>query len=365
MMNHVWSWVYDSAPPKEEVDPPRDKELWYIGEEDGTPTTVCKVHHFDMARQNATMNLGGVGAVATLIEHRAKGYGQLFMQEVVREMREAGHVVSNLYAFRDPWYAKLGYATCGWRWKIACPSHRLPKTKQTLEARQIAPEETSVLTDCHTQFVRQISGSAIRDQQKWKNRMGKNPPIVYALGNPVEAYLWVRMPNQFWGNVDVGELVWTTHRGYESALALLKSIGHNQTTLTWMEPPNSRYLARYYDQGAEMSMYRQTMYRVLDVEKAVRRLKPATSGSISIGVTDPLIEDNNGAWRIEWTPEQVHTERSPRADIAFDIQTFSQVFMGAPSFDDLALDIEVRNPNAIEPAKQLFTPTPVCCMEFF
>ncbi len=55
------------------------------------------------------------------------------------------------------------------------------------------------------------------------------------------------------------------------------------------------------------------------------------------------------------------------ACIAFSIGAFSQAFMGAPSVTELAQHglIEVRDPLSLEMAERLFTPMPVCCMEFF
>jgi predicted acetyltransferase len=289
------------------------------------------------------------------------------MVEVLRQMREFGHHVSSLYAFRDPFYARSGYGTCGWRWKVVCPAHRMPKTKCPLPVRQVLAEDVASLSAVHTDFIRGFSGSVVRRPEDWKRRMGTSkPPLIYAIGDPVEAYLWVRI-TEFWGNVDVGELAWSTPRGYDAALAVVRGIGHNQKTFTWMEPPHSRFLAAHYDQGVEMSLYRQTMHRVLDVERAVRALKPVGTGAFSFSVRDEQVPENDGAWGVSWTDQGVDVSRSPRGDLAFSIAAFSQAYMGSPSVRELAAHglIEVRDPLALETAERLFTPMPVCCMEFF
>jgi predicted acetyltransferase len=362
----VWSWVYSLAAPKEPLEPPAEREKWYVGLEDGTPTTACKVHGYTVARGEADLSCGGVAAVATLSEHRKKGHGQRFMVDVLNLMREHGHVLSSLYAFRDPFYARSGYGTCGWRWKIVCPAHRMPKTECAMPVRQLVTTEVECLTDVHTQFVRGLSGSPLRTPAVWKRRMGTKPPLVYAIGDPIEAYLWVRI-TEFWGNVDVGEIAWSTPRGYEAVMSVLRGIGHNQNTFTWMEPPQSRFFAAHFDQGVEMSVYRQTMHRVLDVEKALKQLKPKGEGAFTFSVRDEQIADNDGAWSVSWTDQGVDVQRSPRGDIAFSIGAFSQAFMGAPSVAELARHglIEVRDPLSLSMAERLFTPMPVCCMEFF
>jgi predicted acetyltransferase len=364
----VWTWVYGLAAPTESLDPPVEGEKRYIGEENGVTTTACRVNDYLVARGNAQVRCGGVAAVATLAEHRQQGHGTQFMKDLLRLMKENGQPISSLYAFRDPWYAKLGYATCGWRWKIVCPAHRFPKTENTLPTRQIATENVSELNDCYTAYIRNHSGSVLRTPTQWQKRMGsaQKPPLVFAVGDPIEGYAWIKV-TQFWGDADVGEVAWSTERGRQSILAAIRGFCHNQTTITWMEPPNSRLLATNFDQGIEMSLYRPTMHRVLDVEAAVKALKPQGSGVLSFSVQDPLITENDGAWRAEWNEGEVNIERTPRADIAMDIQAFSQAYMGAPSITDLANHrlIDVRNAAALHEATQLFSPMPVCCMEFF
>ncbi len=363
----VWAWVYRLADPEtQEFDPPDEGDRWYIGEADGEVATACSVNGYKVARGEIDLSCGGVAAVATLSEHRGRGYAERFMVDVLRLMREAGHHISSLYAFRDPFYAKVGYGTCGWRWKIVCPQHRMPKTKNTMPVRQVKPEDVECLTDVHTRFVRKFSGSPLRGKDEWTSRLGKKPPLIYAIGDPIEAYLWVRI-TEFWGNVDVGEIAWSTPRGYDAIFTVLRNIGHNQKTFTWMEPPDSRTIAQHFDQGIEFSLYRQTMHRVLDVQECVKRLRPKGQGSFTFSVQDPHIPENDGAWSVAWNDGPPTIERSPRGDIAFTIGHFSQAFMGSPSVGELARHglIDVRDPSAIETAERLFTPLPVCCMEFF
>ncbi|MEX2243057.1 MAG: GNAT family N-acetyltransferase [Fimbriimonadaceae bacterium] len=361
-MQSVWSWVYSLRAPTEPLDPPAGGEKWYIGLEDGTPAVACKVHGYAVARGEADLSCGGVASVATLSEHRQKGHGTRFMDEVLALMRAHGHVISSLYAFRDPFYARSGYGTCGWRWKIVCPAHRMPKTKCDLPVRQVMPAEVECLSGALTKFVRGFSGSVVRTPEQWQNRLGTKPPLIYAVGDPIEAYAWVRI-TEFWGNVDVGELVWTTPRGYDAILAVVRGIGHNQKTFTFMEPPDSRFLAAHFDQGVEMSLYRQTMHRVLDVPKALEALKPTTSGEFTIGVKDAQVSDNDGPWKVTFEPGRVQVEKTNKAGINLHIGAFSQALMGSPSLGELAKKGLVQGDTA--EAEKLLTPMPVCCMEFF
>ena len=367
-LHHVWSWVWSSKPPSEDdpLAPPDPGEIRLLGELDGKLACGMKVHDFVVARGQADLRCGGIGAVATLPEARGKGCGTEFMVEGLRQMREAGHLVSNLYAYREPFYRKVGYETCGWRWQIKAPQGRMANTEQQLEARQIMSDEMNQLESCYTEFVRRLSGCVLRKPHNWSNRIGKKPRMAYAVGDPVEAYAWVKITD-FWGDVEVGELAWSTLRGYDSIMSVLRNLCVNQNRVVWCEPPNSVLLARDLDQGVEMCVSEPTMYRAIDVQGALAALKPEASGEFSIEVADEHLPENRGPWRIRFTPDCVSVEKCDEAAIAIDIRHFSQALMGSPSLHELAAAglIEAKDGKSLQDAEKLLAPMPVVCMEFF
>ncbi len=367
-LQHVWSWVWSSEPPKKDdpLSKPDPGEIRLLGELDGKLACGLKVHDYLVARGRADLKCGGVGAVATLPEIRGKGCATEFMAEALRQMKEEGHLVSNLYAFREPFYRKSGYETCGWRWQIKAPQGRMAKTEQLLEARQVMPEEMGQLEACYTNFIRGLSGSVLRKPHNWSNRIGKKPRMVYAVGDPVEAYAWVKLTD-FWGDVEVGELAWSTLRGYDSIMSVLRNLCVNQNRVVWCEPPNSVLLARDLDNGVEMCASEPTMYRAIDVPGALAALKPEASGEFTIEVADEHLPENKGPWRVAYSPNCVNVERCDTAEIKAGIGHFSQALMGSPSLHDLALAglVQTTDADALRDAENLLTPMPVVCMEFF
>ncbi|MCH8978097.1 MAG: GNAT family N-acetyltransferase [Armatimonadetes bacterium] len=367
-LHHIWSWVWSSEPPKKDdpLSAPDPGEIRLLGELDGKLACGLKIHDYEVARGRADLKCGGVGAVATLPETRGKGCATEFMVEALRQMKEAGHLVSNLYAYREPFYRKLGYETCGWRWQIKAPQGRMAKTEQQLEARQIMAGEMGLLESCYTQFVRGLSGSVLRKRHNWSNRIGKKPRMVYAVGDPVEAYAWVKITD-FWGDVEVGELAWSSLRGYDSIMSVLRNLCVNQNRVVWLEPPNSVLLARDLDHGVEMCVNEPTMYRAISVQGALAALKPESTGEFTIEVGDEHLPENRGPWIVRFTPECVSVEKTDKATITIDIRQFSQALMGSPSLHDLATAglLETSDANALRDAEKLLTPMPVVCMEFF
>lgn len=362
----AWSWAFRHKAPEEPFEGPDEGEKWLLAELGGAPVSMCAVYDYQVRRADAVLSCGGVAGVATPPEHRQKGYGSQFMRDVLRTMRDDGHMVTSLYAFRDPFYAKLGYATCGWRWKIVCPSERLPHLRSDLPVRQLDAAEVFELDGVYSKFSRPLAGSVVRTEKQWKDRMGKTPPMIYAIGDPIEAYAWAKITD-FWANVEIGECAWSTPRGYDAVLALFRSLAHNQKSVTWCEPPQSPFLARHMDRDVEASFYRQTMHRVLDVPGAIAALKPESSGDFTIEVEDSILQENSCAWQVWFDSTGANATKCKTGDLKMNIGAFSQAYMGSPTVIALADQglVEVRSTEALHAAQRLFSPTQVCCMDFF
>jgi predicted acetyltransferase len=190
--------------------------------------------------------------------------------------------------------------------------------------------------------------------------MGKKPPQVYAFGDPAEAYLWVTL-TEFWGDVSVGEFAWATPRGYESGLAFLAGLAANQTTVTWCEPPDGPALSRFLDQGVQLSLYRPTMFRVVDVSRALGPFVPA---GVSLRVVDPLAPWNDGVWRLD---DRIERRDQALADVTVPVESLAQLVMGQRSARHLCADglLESSSAGSIEILDRCFPSRPVVCMDFF
>lgn len=364
---NVQARVYSNvALAREDVRPALPDERCYGVVADGQVASVAGAWIMDVHRGPAVLACGGIQGVATLPEQRRGGHASRLMRECLRRMKDdLGLQIASLYPYRDTYYRRFGYEFCGWRWQLRVPTARLPKVEPRLDARVVGVDELDSLEPCYRGMIRRLSGNPVRTPERWKVRMGRKPPVVYAFGDPVEAYLWVAIEG-FWNETRVGEFGWCTPRGYESGLALLTSMCANQTALVWSEPPNSPYLARFVDQGVEANVHRPTMYRALDVPAALERLQPEQSGRFTLEVIDDELPENRGPWHVEFGPGGVKTSPCESAEIRLDIRPFSQALMGAPSLAELAeFGLVEGPPEAIAQASRLLTPLPVVCMDFF
>ena len=285
-LKEVWDWIWGGhAPDDEQLRAPSQGEVRLLAEVDGKTAGACIAHDFLVARGTADLKCGGVAAVGTLPAFRGQGVAHKMMVDLMYAMRDSGHQIASLYAFREKYYRKFGYEVCGWRWELDVPVDRMPRFESDLPVKSVSPEELDQLDGVYNSFIRGFSGSVVRRRDQWERRMGKKPPMVIAVGDPIEGYCWATV-KEFWEDVKVGEIAWSTERGYEALMGVLQGLASNQKHVVWSEPPNSRFLALHMDQGVEAKMSRWTMFRVLDLPSALMALKLEHEGEFTIEVRD-------------------------------------------------------------------------------
>lgn len=340
----IWQKVYGPEIfPEERIDP-LDFQRFVIGIVNGVPAFAAIVCDYPTFWMGEVVRGAGVAAVATLPEFRGGGIGQQMMDRLVELMGEASYELASLYGFRESFYRKSGFEGCGWRWKITCPAHQLPNVGGDLEPREIEVANLDEIFGCYRQFAARFNGSCDRTAEHWKRRLGKKAPQIYAVGEPVEGYLWAN-PFGFWNDLEIGEIAWTTDRGYRSLLNLMRTMAINKSSVIWNEPPESAFGRRFVDGAVEMVKHRPTMFAVIDPESLLTRL----------GV-------EFDQFSFEFMGRTIGS--GPRVDI--NRLQLAQVLMGSPNLDEMVEWGEVTgNAGAMEYLRKYLKPKPVCCMEFF
>ncbi|QYK53719.1 MAG: GNAT family N-acetyltransferase [Fimbriimonadaceae bacterium] len=349
----IWRNVYGDAVTDDWAEP-RPFQKFFLGSQLGVPSFACIVNEFPTLVRGVELKCAGVGAVATLPEARNTGLASFCMNKLHLLCREQGFEIASLYGFRDTFYRKFGYESCGWRWQIKCPTDRLPNLKGELPVRQIMPDDIGELDECYRTFIRGMSGSCLRNSDHWDRRMGKKPPSIYAVGDPVEGYLWANTGG-FWNDMEIGEIAWSSKRGYDSLLGLIRGLAVNKSGVIWNEPPKSPFLARFMDSGITAHWHRHTMFRVLNVESVMTKLSEIRPNKpFRLKVIDELIPEN----------EIIFGTTGELLEIP--IAAFSQIVMGDPSVETLVKEGQITGDKvAIDALEGVLTEQQVCCMEFF
>ncbi len=340
----------------------------YLAEQDGRIGGVFQVLPMNVTRGPASLPCGGIAGVAVLPELRRSGLGSEMMRWAVRHFRDSGVPLAALSGYRESYDRRFGYEGGGKRLQINCPSHRLPTGDGGLPVRRLGPADWRKIDPCYRAFAHARSGLNLRDVALWQRVLGEHKPLaIYAFGDPVESYAAVSHKTEFWSDQHISELVWSTLRGYESALAFLRGIGINKTNLTWFEPSDGPFYARHLDNGIEAQIRRPIMFRVNDVPAALRALRPEGAGEFRVRVRDEVVPENEGPWRVAFGANGVEVEPASDADMELDIQPFAQAFLGVPRLDYMLRSglVSVQGGEGVRGARARLPALRGCGAEFF
>lgn len=360
------SLVYNSGEPIAEPDRVIRTAHAYVAEDGADIVGSYNVLDLTCTCRGANLKCGGIAAVAVHPKARAGGVGSAMMRHAVRQMREQGVPMASLYGYREWFYRKFGFETCGRRYELIAPTHRVPLLPAELPIRDLAQADWREVNACYEAFAMARNGMTMRDEFLW-HRVVSEKHTIYAAGDPVEAYAILRHEVDFWKAQNVREIAWSTARGYRTILGLMAGLGVNKTAVEWYEPGDSPFVATYLDQGVDIKLSRLVMYRCNDVPAALAALRPRGSGSFTLEVLDDLIPENRGPWRVAFGPSGVEVSSASDAALVMSVQGFVQALLGQPSLHDLAINqlVDVRSAAALEAAETLLSPASVYCLEFF
>lgn len=338
----------------------------YVARKHGDVQGIYSLLDTSCTRGKAVVPCGGVAMVGVLPSARRSGVGSEMMRGSLRLMREQGIPMAALYAFRETYYRRFGYESCGTKVELTVPTHRLPELRPDLDVRVIEPTSPDLIHACHETFVTQRSGLCLRNAMLWNRCLGETKTI-YVAGDPIEAYAVIQHRVAFFEEQTVDELVWTTRRGYDAMIDLFKGLGINKKCIRWSEPSDSPYRARFVDESVEMHVKRSAMYRAIDVPALLRALPATDAEPFTLHVDDEVICENRGPWRVDPRSDGWTVEPATEAALYFTPQSFVQAYLGEPSLESLARNglVEVRDARSLRSAQRALPPLPTSHYDFF
>ncbi len=323
---------------------------------------------FDTEFWGSRIKCIGVAAVGVLPEWRGTGAGAALMRGAHQQYYNSGFEIAALYPFKAAFYRKFGYEYSGYWLKIKANPNQLHVNGNLLPVREIPNSDYDSIRPVYEKHASQMNGMNYRNELQWQRIIGKEKPCtVYVAGDPVEAYLIVRLEGDFWIPQVLKEVAATSKRGYHSILGLLKGLGNNKSELEWLESANSRFLSNQAEQGMQITRNAQVMWRVLNVESVLNMMPNREGSSVSISVADPEISSNEGFWLLNKGGFELASEIASKADVAASIAQFTQIALGQPSFAELADQhmVAIQNPSLVARISEIFPPRTVCHADWY
>jgi predicted acetyltransferase len=332
----------------------------------------------------AQLPTGAVTRVGVLSTHRRQGVATGLMHALIAEAAERRCALMSLRASEAVIYHRYGFGVAGEYTEAVIDAARARPVRGGTTAgafRMLLSDEIhSTIHDVYARATHRRPGVVTRPDAWWERYLrdavaGSKPShVVVHVGadGDVDGYAHYDVAwnedGQPGGKGEIHDVV-----GISDAveLALWRYLLDIDLVRTWTadeRPLDDIVRAAVADRRAysTKSVDDEQWLRLVDVDAAlVARTYNDVNGSVAIGVTDPLVDHNNGTWRVDAAGAK-QTDDEP--DLKVDIAALSATYLGGTGWHTLATveRVEVAAPGAIAVADALFASRPLpFCGSFF
>ncbi|GAB7017582.1 GNAT family N-acetyltransferase [Halostagnicola bangensis] len=376
---------YDS----EEHDTPRfnlgsSRGLYREGESDEDPLVVCRQYWLEANVRGERHSVAGLAGVASPPESRRKGLVRKLLECSLEEYRDRNRAVSVLWPFQYDFYRKYGWDTANDRMSYDCEPAALAFATAAVDDPDfvaVGSDSYGSLDDVYRRHSSEYALTLERDEAWWRHRILSNhgtDPFVYALerDGSISGYLVYTIDGEWESRtMAVQEMVFDDHDAFLSLLSFCHTHDSQVETVELPGPVDSKLLdLTPKPEAVDCTVETGPMVRIVDVESALSMVtypvaeSSGTTRRLTLSVSDPLVEWNDGCFELEVAKGEATCERtSGQADAELDIGALSQLLVGTRSARDLERVGRLRTASEaeLERLEALFPETKVYLREHF
>ncbi|SCG51081.1 GNAT family N-acetyltransferase [Micromonospora coxensis] len=313
----------------------------------------------------ATVPAAHVTMVAVATTHRRRGLLRTLMHRQLRELHDAGREpVAVLWASEGRIYPRFGYGLAVQRLTLDCPATtelRLPEpTSAAGTLRLAAPAAVQPeLARLYDRLRVERPGWSDRDERWWRYVLCDPPgardgatarrALLYEGPDGLDGYaLWRSRPE--WqrtgptGLVQVDEVVAADPDAYLAIWRTLLSVDLTRR-LSYFRAAVDDPLLRLVNEPRQLGpqLMDALWVRLVDVPAALAARRYATAVDVVVEVTDPLLPENTGRWRLTGGPQGAACARTDDpAELACDVRCLGELYLGGAGLTALAAAGRVR-----------------------
>ncbi|WP_367176490.1 GNAT family N-acetyltransferase [Haloarcula rubripromontorii] len=344
-----------------------------------TLRAVCKLYYLDTTVRGEAATVGGLGAVATPPEHRGQGYAADLCRHALCEYREADVGFVTLWPFSTPFYHRLGWGTANTYRRFDLPPSTLPDDDIAGQMVTLDADDWERLRRVETVAADGTALSLRRSEAWWRERTladwdGDGVPYCYGYERDGDlcGYLVYTVADDAANTLSVSNFAAVDEEARRALLAFLGNHGAQVERVTLQLPPDAPLLHRVADPGAvDCTVEAGPMVRLTDVGSLERFDWPGGDLDCTLSVSDPLLDRNDGLFRLSVsggtaTVDPLSPADSP-ADVTVDIATLSQLAVGThgvAAAERLA-GLEIQDASVRDPLVDVFETESVYLCEFF
>ncbi|GIJ24710.1 GNAT family N-acetyltransferase [Micromonospora lutea] len=311
--------------------------------------------------------------------HRRRGLLTAMMHRQLRQIHDdRREPVAVLWASEGRIYPRFGYGLASQRFHVSGETTELRLPAPTPDEGQLRldhpADRQADLARVYDRVRTDRPGWSARDERWWRyvlvdpeaHRGGGTERRVVLHEGPdgVDGYGLFRTKAE-WSDAGpnslttVDEVVASTPAGYRAIWRMLLSLDLTRR-LAWMRAAVDEPLLRLVNEPRRLDfrLIDALWVRVVDVPAALAARRYAADIDVVVEVTDPLLPENTGRWRLRGGPaEATCTPTTGPADLSCDVRCLGELFLGGVAPVALADAGRLRElrPGALATASPAFT----------
>jgi len=331
----------DPEKAKQESEQETDQH-WGAFHDDGTLMAHIINNQFVSNLDGTPVRNGGIGAVSTLPEYRMEGGVKEIFRALLPYAYQDGEVISTLYPFSHAFYRKFGYETVCWRNQYEFAPGVLKGYAFTGKSRLWKTgDPVREWTELYSRFAADYNLVIARDDKRMEEHLKgeyyKDRKFCYMLyegDRPLAYLIFQDIRHDPAAILDVLDLAWDGPSGFRAILGFLARFSADYGTIRLFLPRDIELLnlirsPQAYD--IQKTSHQNYMIRVVNAAKALEAMRKPAGCSFVIRVSDDLIAENNGAWKVTGDGV-VPTEEEP--DLSVSERALGQLVAGAVSLPE-------------------------------
>jgi predicted acetyltransferase len=284
----------------------------------------------------------GLAGVAVAPEVRGGRVALELVLSSLRAARSAGTAVSTLYPATHALYRAAGYELAGSRFRWTLAARKLPREKASLAVAPVEPEDLHEVEALYRKSSSRRPGYLDRGEYVWRrvreSKSGEVRGYVVRGEDGVEGYVYLCQR----GPDDRRELVITDLVAVTppALRRLFRLIADHQSTLVsaviYGSPAHPLAFA-LPEAAGEVVISDQWMLRVVHAERALTdRGYPALDASVDFELTDELLPENAGRFRLEVERGRASVTRGGSGGVRLSERGLAALYTGFQSATELA-----------------------------
>lgn len=345
-------------------------EKWAAFEDDGkTMMGYISALPFDVKFDGGDCKMAGIGGVATLPQYRRSGGIRGCFTAWLKDAYANGVDFGYLYPFSTAYYRKFGFELGAefLRYEINLKSYgrfdvggfcRLSEPNKTLKDDIVKVYESFAMRH-NMAVIRQESDYRISSSPATKNEYTY---VYYNRQNQPKGYMtFSKQREGAIFDMVCSDFFFVDKEGLKGLLNHALSFASYYEHICFMLPITTDItpvISEWALYPSVVKRWVRGMARVINVEKILKSAKYIGDGNLKIGVTDSIIQENDGVFELTFSSGKavsvVKTDKTP--DILLTIGDFSRMILGCVSDSEFSDGVEIFGDKAL--IEKVFYPKP-------